>query len=344
MPGSRPNGLSAPLPTAPARARRRIRNNLWGMAQQSLAAGLAWAVAARLADDHAPFFAPIAAVVAMNTTIGGRGRQALNLFLGVAVGIVAGAGALALLGTRQVALPLATFVALMVAAGVGAARVTIAQSAASAILTVSIPYGAGGGPLRLFDAGIGVLVALTFSQVLFPPHPLRLVERARTSLLSSLRRLMRTTIARLGNPNEERSLRPDAEDARRALDDLDRAHQASHNVVHHTLLWARYRKPQKQLADVVEVSAGLASATLVASAAFNRVAPEHREIVLPIAQSLVAALEETVAHNEEFATAVSTLRERHARVRSTHGHEPDLVLILDSVKVLIDLLEQWHSQ
>lgn len=317
---------------------------MWGLTQQCLAAGLAWAIAARLADDHAPFFAPIAAVVAMNTTIGGRGRQALNLFLGVAVGIVAGAGALALLGTRQVALPLATFVALMVAAGVGAARVTIAQSAASAILTVSIPYGAGGGPQRLFDAGIGVLVALTFSQVLFPPHPLRLVERARTSLLSSLRRLIGITIARLENPNEECSLRPAAEAARRALDDLDKAYEASHNVVHHTLLWARYRDRQKRLADVVEVTSGLAAATLVASAAFDRIAPRHREVMLPLAQSLVAALEDTVVDNDEFAATVSAVRELHARVRLTHRHQPDLALTLDSVKVLIDLLELRHSQ
>ncbi len=64
----------------------------------TLAATLAWLIATRIMQHHIPFFAPIAAVVALNTTLGQRGSNAIRLLVGVGMGIVVSEFALWLLG------------------------------------------------------------------------------------------------------------------------------------------------------------------------------------------------------------------------------------------------------
>jgi uncharacterized membrane protein YgaE (UPF0421/DUF939 family) len=89
-------------------------------------------------DHHEPFFAPIAAVVALNTSFGQRGSNALRLLHGVVVGIVIGELALATLGSGYGGLALALFVAMTIARATGGTPVTVAQAAVGAILIVAI--------------------------------------------------------------------------------------------------------------------------------------------------------------------------------------------------------------
>ena len=69
------------LPTLP-----HLAADAWLLLQQALAATLAWLIASRVMQHHIPFFAPIAAVVALNTSLGQRGTNAVRLLIGVAVG------------------------------------------------------------------------------------------------------------------------------------------------------------------------------------------------------------------------------------------------------------------
>jgi uncharacterized membrane protein YgaE (UPF0421/DUF939 family) len=62
------------------------------------AATAAWVIARRLGDHPDPFFAPIAAVVALNASRGERSSNAVRLLVGVVVGIVAGELAIGFLG------------------------------------------------------------------------------------------------------------------------------------------------------------------------------------------------------------------------------------------------------
>src|SRR5215211_1498927 len=68
---------------------RRVAGNAWPLLQGTAAATAAWVIARRLGDHPDPFFAPIAAVVALNASRGERGSNALRLLVGVVVGIVA---------------------------------------------------------------------------------------------------------------------------------------------------------------------------------------------------------------------------------------------------------------
>jgi uncharacterized membrane protein YgaE (UPF0421/DUF939 family) len=54
------------------------------------AAAAAWRVAVHLAGHQDPFFAPVAAVVGLNATLGRRGANALRLLTGVGSGVVVG--------------------------------------------------------------------------------------------------------------------------------------------------------------------------------------------------------------------------------------------------------------
>ena len=62
---------------------------VWPLVQQSAAAMVAWLIAGRVAGHNDPFFAPVAAVVGLNATLGRRGSNAVRLLAGVLIGEVA---------------------------------------------------------------------------------------------------------------------------------------------------------------------------------------------------------------------------------------------------------------
>src|SRR6266446_7502025 len=76
-----------------------LRQSLPRVVQASVAAGLAWWLAHLIPHHPRPFFAPIAAVIAMGAPTGTRGRQAVDLLVGVMLGIGIAAAIAAVVGT-----------------------------------------------------------------------------------------------------------------------------------------------------------------------------------------------------------------------------------------------------
>jgi uncharacterized membrane protein YgaE (UPF0421/DUF939 family) len=66
---------------------RRLRTRLPLLLQAALAIAIAWAVATKLLGHARPIFAPLSAIIAIGTTQIQRGRRAVELVVGVAVGI-----------------------------------------------------------------------------------------------------------------------------------------------------------------------------------------------------------------------------------------------------------------
>jgi hypothetical protein len=60
--------------------------------QGTAASTAAWVIATHVIDHHEPFFAPIAAVIALNAPLGERGLNAFRLLLGVVVDLGRPAG------------------------------------------------------------------------------------------------------------------------------------------------------------------------------------------------------------------------------------------------------------
>ena len=66
---------------------QRWRSKLFAVVQCSIAAGVAWWLAADVLDHETPFFAPIAAVVSLGTSYGQRLRRVVEVTFGVAIGV-----------------------------------------------------------------------------------------------------------------------------------------------------------------------------------------------------------------------------------------------------------------
>jgi hypothetical protein len=216
---------------------RRVAGNAWPLLQGT-AATAAWVIARRLGDHPDPFFAPIAAVVALNASRGERGSNAVRLLVGVVVDIVAGELAIGFLGAGYGTLALATFAAMAVAVALGGARVMVAQAAAGAILTVAVADGRA-GPQRLVDALVGAGVALVFTQVLFSPEPVALLRRAGATALTDLAGGLALTARALERDDDELAERAmnSLRDLRDRLSELSRTRRASSRVVRHSVVW-----------------------------------------------------------------------------------------------------------
>ena len=150
----------------------RVRSSWFGIAQTALAAAIAWALASLVNDN--PFFAPISAVISLGLARGRRTLRAVELTLGVAVGIAVGDVIVLALGTGTLVVFLVVALAMAAALLLGAGTILVNQAAVSAILIATLtPPQNGISPSRFVDALIGGAVALLVGQVLFPRDPLR---------------------------------------------------------------------------------------------------------------------------------------------------------------------------
>jgi fusaric acid resistance family protein len=228
------------------RALRRLPSDTWLVLQGTLAATLAWAIATRVVGNHEPFFAPVAAFVALNASRGERGQNAVRLLFGVVVGIVAGELTIAALGGGYGSLALAVFAAAAVARALGGAPIVIAQAAAGAILTVALANGEA-GTQRLVDALIGVGVALLFTQVLFSPEPLALLRRAEAAALGDMAEALRLTARALELDDHDvaEQAMSQLRTLRDRLGELGRTRAASGRVARRSAVW------RSQIAPVV---------------------------------------------------------------------------------------------
>jgi uncharacterized membrane protein YgaE (UPF0421/DUF939 family) len=213
-----------------------VRIDAWPLVQRTAAATIAWLLALLIGNHPDPFFAPIAAVVALNASFGERGLNALRLLLGVFVGILAGETTLLLLGGGFGSLAVAIFAAMTIARALGGAPVVVAQAASAAILTIAVADGRV-GPDRMVDALIGAGVALVFSQLLFTPDPVRLLRRAESAALTGMADGLRLTAHAVAEADEDAG-----EQAMRRLRELsefllvlNKARGASGRIARHSL-------------------------------------------------------------------------------------------------------------
>ncbi|HEX5908129.1 MAG TPA: FUSC family protein [Propionibacteriaceae bacterium] len=256
---------------------RRWAYSVWPIAQQTAAAVVAWVIAVRFAGHPEPFFAPIAAIVGLNATLGRRGSNAVRLLIGVVVGIAVAELVVEFTGGGVLTLALATFFAMLIARAVDNAPIVVAQAAVSAVLITT--FGSQEQGLeRLLDALIGVGVALVFSQLLFAPEPLRLLRRAEGAVLSSLSEGLQLSADALEQNNHQ--LADQATRQLRALRDnlvaLNTVRAASARIVRHSVTW-RMRAAQVALeqerADQLDLLAG--SGVMLARTAMATTDQEH---------------------------------------------------------------------
>ena len=154
-----------------------------------MAAAAAWWVASVLLGHERPFFAPVAATVALGVSYAARLRRVGEVVAGVALGVAVGdvfvrvAGT----GTWQIALVIAVAMSLAVLLEAGPILVTQAGVQASIVTTLVPPTGEGLD--RWLDAVVGGAVALVAAAVV-PTSPLRRPRRLTAGLLDDLAEML----------------------------------------------------------------------------------------------------------------------------------------------------------
>jgi uncharacterized membrane protein YgaE (UPF0421/DUF939 family) len=275
---------------------RRAAVVVWPLLQQTAAAGVAWAIAVQVLDRPSPFFAPIAAVVGLNATLGRRGSNALRLLLGVLVGIVVGELAVVVAGGGVWTLTAATFTAMLVARLLDGTRIVIAQAAVSAILITAFGDPAE-GPNRLVEALIGGGVALVFSQLVFSPEPLRLLRRAESAVLSVLADGLQLTARALAEDEDE--LADEAlsrvRGLRDQLTDLATMRKASGRIVRHSVTWRSRRIPVVHERESAEQLDLLAGSCVMLTRTAMATAPDRRATLTLAVERLARSMAELAA-------------------------------------------------
>jgi uncharacterized membrane protein YgaE (UPF0421/DUF939 family) len=183
----------------------RLRAGLWTIAQTSIAVGASWAIARQL--DDSPFFAPISAVISLAAMRGQRTIRAIELVLGVAVGIAVADLIVSALGSSTAVLMLVVALSMGAALLLGAGSLLISQAGVSAIFVATIERPEGLTPDRFIDALIGGAVALLVAQVLMPRDPVAQVMKAAHALSAQLTVALRETAAALSEGDMDRARR-----------------------------------------------------------------------------------------------------------------------------------------
>jgi hypothetical protein len=219
---------------------QRLRTAALPILQCAVAAGLAWLVAKQVIHHGSPFFAPVAAIVTLSLTLGQRGRRAVELAAGVALGIGVGDLLVYLLGTGWWQIAVVVALAMGAAVLVGGSTLLINQSAISAVLvaTVQVPT-SGFDPSRWLDAVIGSAFALLVNAIV-PTDPLRLVKRQIEPLLNELAASLDDTADAIAR--DDRAAASKALTRARNVDPLMGRYRDAVGVAHETLSLAPLRR------------------------------------------------------------------------------------------------------
>jgi hypothetical protein len=298
-------------------------SDVWPIVQASAAAATAWLIASNIVDHPDPFFAPISALVSLNASLGERGLNALRLLQGVLLGIVVGELALLALGGGYGTLALGTFVALLLAQVLGNARILRAQAGIAAILTISVADG-DVGPQRLIDALIGAGVALVFSQLLFPPQPLRLLRRVETSALAAMAAGLDLTAQALDG---DESLADRAIHSQRQLRDqlaeLARTRRASTRVARHSLTWRTQIAPLVQENEDAGHLDLLGGSCLLLTRTSLAASDEDRRLLAPCISSLSSTLADLARQPGDPSTRQHAVHRSLQVLREIRSLRPD---------------------
>ncbi|MFI7596873.1 aromatic acid exporter family protein [Actinoplanes sp. NPDC049681] len=327
-------GLAAVLAELRGRSRSGIRAGYarvrggFGLALQAGAgAGIAWYIAHDLIGRPSPFFAPIAAVITLASSVGQRARRTIELVVGVAIGIGIGDAIILLIGTGPWQIGVVVLLAILVAAAVGGGTPLVVQSASSAVLVATLTSATGLPWTRFFDALVGGAVGLVVMTLLLPLNPLTVVRRSADPALQAMAEGLRAVARGMQHA--------DADEVRAALADLRAAENnfaafahaataASENVAFAPARW----RSRGMLSQYVEGAPHLTYALRNVRVLTRRVitAMDDEERIPPCLPASVALLGDAVdllRHEWARGAEPEATRERALRAAARAGEAYD---------------------
>jgi len=164
----------------------RLQANWRWFAQAALATAGSWAAAQQLFGHPRPIFAPVAGLIAVSTTLGQRRRYAVEMVLGIALGVGIADALFTVIGAGTWQIAAIVVGAMVVAVALDGSVVLVSEAAVSALLVVTVQQpGSGLSGARFLDSLLGGVIGLIVTSVL-PASPGRTVHRAAAVMLAEI--------------------------------------------------------------------------------------------------------------------------------------------------------------
>jgi uncharacterized membrane protein YgaE (UPF0421/DUF939 family) len=225
------------------------------MVQAAFASAVAWEIATQVWGHRAPFFAPVSAIIALGQSYVQRGRRAVELVIGVSLGIALADVFISQLGIGVAQLALVVFLAMGLALLFTPSQLFINQAAVSAALVATIqPPTHGVNFARSIDALTGGTVALLTAALVLPADPLRLIREAAQPVLEELAAVIEDVAAALRR--RDRDLADAALERARGVDELEGRLAGAVSESRETI---RYSPPRRRARSAVAVYAEAAA-------------------------------------------------------------------------------------
>ena len=346
-------GVYAALPV-PLRTRtRRLAYAFLPILQCGLAAGIAWFLANDVIGHTDPFFAPIAAAIALGTGMGRRIRRGVELVTGVVVGVGLGDLLIDWIGSGPWQIAAVVVLAMSAAVFLDRGALVGTQAASSAILVATLlPPGTAGGYERMLDAAVGGAVALT-AMALMPVHPLKRARREAASLLGVASSVMAEVAEGLDRRDSEliREALQDARDTQPAIDAVSEQLAGARELVRISPFYRRRRPEEIELTKMLNpLDNGIRNARVLARRAI--VAVDDQVDVPPALSSLLARLAEAIellARRVAADSDAPTDAEVHRELRavSARAHRElvigsgltEMVMLAQIRSILVDMMQ-----
>jgi uncharacterized membrane protein YgaE (UPF0421/DUF939 family) len=231
----------------------RLQSKSWQIGQCAIAAGVAWFVAADLFGHPTPFFAPVAAVVALGTSYGQRLRRVAEVTVGVAVGVFLADLLVAWLGTGAWQIALIVAMAMSAAFLLDGGQLFVTQAAVQSIVIAGLVPDPGAAFTRWTDAVIGGVVALVAATVV-PAAPLRRPREQAAVVMRKLSSLLRAAGEVMTDGASDRALEllADARATDYMIRELRDAADEGLSVVESSPFRVRHRDDLRKMAELVD--------------------------------------------------------------------------------------------
>ncbi len=323
--------------------------------QVAVSAALAYLIASEVFGHPQPFFAAVSAIITLGFTVGQRGRRAVEIAFGVALGIAVADLLVLEIGTGPAQLGVVVLLATSVAIFLGSGTLLATQAAVSAALVATLqpPTGAFNFS-RSLDALIGAAVALLVNAVVLPAHPVEMVRRAGRPVLEELAATLEDIANGLEHRDEE--LAEKALVRARSIDELGAQFAEAVEVSRET---TRYAPPRRRSRGMVETYADaaehvdlavrnvrvLARGTIRALSLEENVPPEVAEALRHLAEAVRAldgALQDRGRADEVREPALQAAVEATLVLEST-GNMSVSVIVGQVRSTAVDLLSAMGS-
>lgn len=251
---------AGPLDRMWDRGRTSVRTRLlrwhskwWQIGQCAIAAGVAWFVAADLLGHPTPFFAPVAAVVALGTSYGQRMRRVVEVTVGVAVGVFLADLLVVWVGTGAWQIALIVGLSMTAAFLLDGGPLLVTQAAVQSIVVASLVPDPGAAFTRWTDAVVGGLVALVAATVV-PAAPLRRPREQAAVVMRKIAALLRAAaeVMTEGDPEAALDLLADARSTDYLIRELQAAADEGLDVVTSSPFRVRHRGDLRKMSSLVD--------------------------------------------------------------------------------------------